>query len=144
MHSAYHPQAALLLLHGQAGCGKTALAIRVVTSAPFEYIKIIDAESLITLNEAQRIQRVTSIFHDAQKAESACIVFDSVERIVELIDTGAQVVLSHRLLHVLHTLIESKPRPGARVMVVATSSATASIMRKVLRLEDLFRVRLQV
>ena len=38
LHSAYHPQPALVLLHGRAGCGKTALAIRVITSSPFEYV----------------------------------------------------------------------------------------------------------
>ena len=52
------------------------------------YIKIIDAESMLTMNEQARIAHVTSVFRDANKAKSGCIVFDGVERIVELIDTG--------------------------------------------------------
>lgn len=143
LDSKSHPQPALVLLHGAPGTGKTAMAVQVATSAPFNFVKMIDAESLLQRSEQQRVHIISEAFADAQKVESGLIVLDSLERIVELIQAGSRIMFSHRILHVIKTLVGATPRAGSRLMVLATTSESSTILDTVLGVNALFRSHIE-
>ena len=70
---------------------------------------------------------------------------DGIERIVEMIQAGPQKFqFSHRLLHVITTLLTSTYAAGSRVMVLTTTSASREIRETVLGIDSLFQTQIEL
>jgi hypothetical protein len=91
-----------------------------------------------------QVNIISEAFTDAQKVGSGLIVFDSIERIVEMIQAGPQKIqFSHRILHVITTLLTATYAAGSRVMVLTTTSASREI-REILGIDSLFTTQIDL
>jgi len=79
-----------LLLDGEQGAGKTALAATLALKSQFPFVKFLSADDLIGRNEFIKIQEIVKIFEDAYKSELSLIVLDDIERLIEFIQLGCR------------------------------------------------------
>ena len=71
-----------LLLRGDTGCGKTALAAYMAKLSEFPFVKILSPENMVGFNEAAKCAAIKKVFEDAYKSELSCIVIDDIERLL--------------------------------------------------------------
>ena len=71
-----------VLLHGPAGCGKTALAATIAMNSEFPFVKLISADNMVGFNEGAKVNAIYKVFSDAYKSSLSVIVVDGIERLV--------------------------------------------------------------
>jgi vesicle-fusing ATPase len=77
-----------ILLEGDNGCGKTALAAHLASKSQFPYVKLITPENFVGFTEMGKVAAITKIFDDAYKSPLSLIILDDIERLIEYIHLG--------------------------------------------------------
>ena len=96
-----------VLLEGDIGCGKTALAAKLAKDSGFPYVKIISPEQYVGYTEHAKVAAIHKIFEDAYKSPLSCIVLDDIERLLEFVHIGPR--FSNHILQALLVLLKKKP-----------------------------------
>jgi vesicle-fusing ATPase len=118
-----------ILLEGDTGTGKTALACDLALKSEFPYIKIISPETLVGFLENGKVGAITKIFEDAYKSPFSLIILDNLERLIEFIKIGPR--FSNLILQTLLVYVRKYPPSSDRkLMIIGTTSIPE-------RLEDL-------
>jgi vesicle-fusing ATPase len=136
-----------LLLEGDVGSGKTAVAGQLALDANFPYTKVISPEMFVGFSETAKCTAIKKTFEDAYKSPLSLIVLDNVERLIEYVAIGPR--FSNQVLQTLLVLIKRIPSsqrlltPSAatadhRLLVVATTSSMRIL--KDLEFEKAFNV----
>ena len=71
-----------VLLRGNPGCGKTALAATIAKQSGFPFVKVISPENMVGYSEGAKCQAIKKVFDDAYKSELSCVVIDDMERLL--------------------------------------------------------------
>jgi len=110
-----------ILLEGQNGCGKTALAVKLALESNYPFVKLISPENFVGYHELSKINALVKIFDDAYKSPLSLIVLDDIERLIEFIHIGPR--FSNPILQALLVLIKKKPpNPERKLMIIGTTS----------------------
>jgi len=109
-----------VLLEGDKGCGKTAIAAHMAMFSKFPCVKIVSANDMVGMSEIGMSQYVSNAFFDAYKSEKSVVVLDSVERLIQLVRVGPR--FSNIMLQTLLVLIKKQPPEGRKLLIVATTS----------------------
>ena len=110
-----------ILLEGESGTGKTALASWVALNCDFPFVKLISPENFVGYTETGKINAIVKVFDDAYRSTMACIVLDNIERLIEFVDIGPR--FSNALLQVLLVLIKKVPKYSEnKLMIIGTTS----------------------
>ena len=56
-----------LLLSGQPGVGKTALAATLGIDSDFPFVKVVSADNMVGYSEAAKVSAIVKVFEDAYK-----------------------------------------------------------------------------
>eukprot|EP01091_Cochliopodium_minus_P014994 TRINITY_DN5221_c0_g2_i1.p1 TRINITY_DN5221_c0_g2~~TRINITY_DN5221_c0_g2_i1.p1 ORF type:complete len:750 (+),score=256.46 TRINITY_DN5221_c0_g2_i1:318-2252(+) len=110
-----------VLLHGEAGCGKTALSTHLAINSGFPLVKLISPSSMVSFSESQKVDKITRIFNDACKSPSSVVVLDNIERLLEYVPIGPR--FSNVILQTLLVLLNKPPPKGRKLLVIATTSS---------------------
>lgn len=102
-----------LLLRGDSGCGKTALAASMARDSGFPFIKIITPENMIGFSEGAKCGAIKKVFDDAYKSEMSCVVVDDIERLFDYIPIGPR--FSNLVLQALLVLLRKLPPVTSKV-----------------------------
>jgi vesicle-fusing ATPase len=116
-----------LLLEGETGAGKTALAAWAATTSDFPYLKVITADTMLGLTDVGKINAMVRIFEDAYRTNLAIIVLDDIERLIEFVDIGAR--FSNQLLQTLMVLIKRVPTKIQNKLVIIGTTSSMQTMR---------------
>lgn len=116
-----------ILLEGESGCGKTALASWVALNCDFPFVKLISPENFVGYTETGKINAIVKVFDDAYRSSMACIVLDNLERLIELVDIGPR--FSNSLLQVLLVLIKKVPKYSENKLMIIGTTSCAKIMK---------------
>lgn len=73
-----------LLLHGDAGTGKTALAATIAQESDYPFIKLVSPDGMIGFSESQKVAAISKTFNDSYKSPLSVIVVDNIERLIGL------------------------------------------------------------
>ncbi|KAG0047765.1 transport between ER and Golgi ATPase protein, partial [Gryganskiella cystojenkinii] len=109
-----------LLLHGPPGAGKTALAATMAMSSEFPFIKLISPETMIGMNEIQKVNAIHRVFQDSYKSPLSVIVMDDIERLLDYTPIGSR--FSNTVLQALAVLLKKQPPKGRRLLVLTTTT----------------------
>ena len=71
-----------ILLRGNPGSGKTALAATIAKKSGFPYVKVITPENMVGFTDGAKCQAVKNVFESAYKSELSCVVVDDIERLM--------------------------------------------------------------
>jgi vesicle-fusing ATPase len=77
-----------VLLEGENGSGKTAMAAKIALESGFPYVKMISPEQFVGFTDFAKVQAIVKIFNDAYKSPLSLIVLDDIERLIEFIHIG--------------------------------------------------------
>jgi len=77
-----------VLLHGDNGSGKTALAAKIAIDSGFPFVKMISPEQFVGFTDFAKVQAIAKIFEDAYKSPLSMIVLDDIERLLEFVHIG--------------------------------------------------------
>eukprot|EP00794_Sanderia_malayensis_P016648 gene16648-18338_t len=109
-----------VLLEGQQGTGKTALAANLAETSDFPFVKICSPENMIGFSESAKCQAIKKVFDDAYKSELSCIVVDDIERLIEYVPIGPR--FSNTVLQALMILLKKNLPKRRKLLIIGTTS----------------------
>ena len=110
-----------VLLEGEPGCGKTALASYLALHSGFPYVKIISPDSLVKYMESGKYTAIYNTFEDGYKSPCSIIILDNIEKLIEYIRIGPR--FSNLLLQTLSVYIKKlPPKKGKKMLIIGTTS----------------------
>ena len=110
-----------VLLEGEPGCGKTALASYLALHSGFPYVKIISPDSLVKYMESGKYTAIYNTFEDGYKSPYSIIILDNIEKLIEYIRIGPR--FSNLLLQTLSVFIKKlPPKKGKKMLIIGTTS----------------------
>lgn len=115
-----------VLLEGETGAGKTALAAKIALESKFPYVKMISPEQFVGFTEFAKVQAIAKVFNDAYRSPLSLIVLDDIERLLEFIHIGPR--FSNTILQSILVLIKKRPPADKKLLVIGTTS-----MRRILQ-----------
>mmetsp|Transcript_139196 Transcript_139196/g.444858 ORF Transcript_139196/g.444858 Transcript_139196/m.444858 type:complete len:731 (-) Transcript_139196:276-2468(-) len=111
-----------MLLSGNNGSGKTALAAYLAQHSDYPFIRRIGPENYVGYSEQGKVSAITKVFEDAYKSPLSIIVLDDLERLMDYVPIGPR--FSVFVMSALFSLLKKQPpKVGRRLMVIGTSSA---------------------
>ncbi|MBP3801609.1 MAG: AAA family ATPase [Clostridia bacterium] len=130
-----------VLLEGEPGCGKTALASYLALHSGFPYVKIISPESLVKYMENGKYNAIYNTFEDGYKSPYSIIILDNIEKLIEYIRIGPR--FSNLLLQTLSVYIKKlPPKKGKKMLIIGTTSSSSQLEE--LGLVEAFDRRIQI
>lgn len=110
-----------VLLEGDSGSGKTALAAYQALHSGFPYVKIISPDTLVKYMEGGKYSAISTIFEDAYKSPSSIIILDAIEKLIEYIKIGPR--FSNLILQTILVYIKKlPPKKGKKLLIIGTTS----------------------
>lgn len=120
-----------VLLRGNPGCGKTALAAYIAKQCEFPFVKVISPENMIGFSEGAKSQAVKKVFDDAYKSELSCIMIDDIERLLDYVAIGPRFsnLVLQSLLVLLRKLppVQSKGTPH-KLLIIGTTGLNDDVL----------------
>ena len=130
-----------VLLEGEPGCGKTALASYLALHSGFPYVKIISPDSLVKYMESGKYTAIYNTFEDGYKSPCSIIILDNIEKLIEYIRIGPR--FSNLLLQTLSVYIKKlPPKKGKKMLIIGTTSCASQLDE--LGLIDCFDRKIQI
>ena len=115
-----------VLLEGEPGCGKTALAAYLALHSGFPYVRIISPESLVKFMESGKYTAIYNTFEDGYKSPYSIIILDNIEKLIEYIRIGPR--FSNLLLQTLSVYIKKlPPKKGKKMLIIGTTSCASQL-----------------
>ena len=115
-----------VLLEGEPGCGKTALASYLALHSGFPFIRIISPESLVKFMESGKYTSIYNTFEDGYKSPYSIIILDNIEKLIEYIRVGPR--FSNLLLQTLRVFIKKlPPKKGKKMLIIGTTSCASQL-----------------
>lgn len=112
-----------VLLQGEAGAGKTAIAAKMAVDSGFPFVRMISADEMIGYSESSKCQMIHRVFMDSYKSPLSLIFIDDMERIIDYVPIGPR--FSNTVLQTLLVLLKKiPPDEGRRLLVVGTTSCS--------------------
>jgi vesicle-fusing ATPase len=77
-----------ILLEGEAGCGKTALAACAAMESEFSFVKLITRDNFVGMDSHAKVREMKKVFDDAYKSPLSLIILDDIERLISYVRMG--------------------------------------------------------
>lgn len=74
-----------VLLHGERGAGKTALATYCAVASEFPLVRLIRASELIARAENAKCSYIHTVFEEAYRSTLSIIILDDIERLIDYV-----------------------------------------------------------
>lgn len=120
-----------ILIHGNAGSGKTALAVTLARMSEIPLIKMISVNSIADMNDAQAIDYICSTFKNAYKSNQSIIIIDNIEDIIQFDPIGPRCNV--KMLHIFKYYIKTSPPKEGHKLVTITTTSEKDILFELLR-----------
>ncbi|DBA03177.1 TPA: hypothetical protein N0F65_003897 [Lagenidium giganteum] len=130
-----------VLLHGERGSGKTALATYCAVASEFPLVRMVKASDLIGRAESAKCGFINTIFEEAYRSSLSIIILDDMERLMEYVQLGPR--FSNLVLQALMVLVRNPVPVAGRKLIVIGITSNIDAMRA-LELADVFDISLQV
>jgi len=110
-----------VLLEGDSGAGKTAIACNLALKSESPFVKMISPETLVNLMENGKVSEISRVFEDAYKSPFSIIILDNLERLIEYIKIGPR--FSNLILQTLLVYIKKNPPSKDRkILIIGTTN----------------------
>lgn len=136
-----HSQVSSILLYGEPGVGKSAIAADFAMKCKIPYVKMITPEKYLGVPTMGKINSLNRIFNDSYKSKESVIVIDCLERIIDYVQIGPE--FNNQVMQSLMAMIKRIPNdPESRLMIIGTTSDFEAM--KFLGIDKLFSLKLRI
>ncbi|EGZ22040.1 hypothetical protein PHYSODRAFT_488608 [Phytophthora sojae] len=130
-----------VLLHGERGAGKTALATYCAVASEFPLVRMVKASELISRAESGKCSYIYNVFEEAYRSPLSIIILDDIERLMDYVGLGPR--FSNLVLQALMVLVRNPvPVAGRKLVVIGVTSNIAAM--QAVELSDVFDLCLEV
>ncbi|KAH7462634.1 hypothetical protein PRIC1_007992 [Phytophthora ramorum] len=130
-----------VLLHGERGTGKTALATYCAVASEFPLVRMVKASELISRAESGKCSYINTVFEEAYRSPLSIIILDDIERLMDYVGLGPR--FSNLVLQALMVLVRNPvPVAGRKLVVIGITSNIAAM--QAVELSDVFDLCLEV
>ncbi|KAH8581674.1 N-ethylmaleimide-sensitive factor (NSF1)-like AAA ATpase involved in vesicular transport [Cryptosporidium sp. chipmunk genotype I] len=129
-----------VLLYGDKGTGKSALAAHVAITGEFPFTKLQSPLQFVGMSESARSQELRKAFSDAYKSDVSCIILDDIERLMDFTAIGPR--FSNTVLQTIMILIKNRAPKGRKLLILATTSEYEFVHTS--GLADIFNLSIRV
>uniref|UniRef100_K3WB36 Vesicle-fusing ATPase n=1 Tax=Globisporangium ultimum (strain ATCC 200006 / CBS 805.95 / DAOM BR144) TaxID=431595 RepID=K3WB36_GLOUD len=130
-----------VLLYGERGAGKTALATYCAVASEFPLVRLVRASELIARAESAKCGYIHNVFEEAYRSTLSVIILDDIERLIDYVGLGPR--FSNLVLQALMVLVRNPVPVAGRKLVVIGITSNIDAMRA-LDLADAFDLTLEV
>ncbi len=120
VHKSSRTSLVTVLLEGERGTGKTAMAAKLAAESDFGFVRMISADTMIGMNETQVCTTIHKVFLDSYRSGASIIFIDDIERLIKFTPVGQR--FSNDILQTLLIMMKKEPPLSTRLMIVATTS----------------------
>lgn len=114
-----------VLLHGEPGVGKTAIAAKLAMTSQFPLVKMLSAESLVGMSEPQKMAAIDGVMRDIYKSPLNVLVIDKIESLINYVPIGPR--FSNEILQMLIVYLRKYPPNGRRLLIIGTTSQYSAL-----------------
>ncbi|WPK25094.1 hypothetical protein PUMCH_002396 [Australozyma saopauloensis] len=114
-----------VLLHGDPGVGKTAIAAKLAMTSGFPLVKMLSAESLVGMSEPQKMVAIDNVMRDIYKSPLNVLVIDKIESLINYVPIGPR--FSNEILQMLIVYLKKYPPNGRRLLIIGTTSQYSAL-----------------
>ncbi|KUF87440.1 hypothetical protein AM588_10004132 [Phytophthora nicotianae] len=82
-----------VLLHGERGAGKTALATYCAVASEFPLVRMVKASELISRAESGKCSYIYNVFEEAYRSPLSIIILDDIERLMDYVGTNTRLIV---------------------------------------------------
>jgi vesicle-fusing ATPase len=107
-----------ILIQGDSYVGKTTMACQIAKKCCLNCIKFVNSESL--MNHPFKETLLYDIFEQAYRSESAVLILDSIEKLIEYSKLGN--VYNNKVLQTIYTILSKIVESNKKVVIILTSS----------------------
>uniref|UniRef100_M4B764 Vesicle-fusing ATPase n=1 Tax=Hyaloperonospora arabidopsidis (strain Emoy2) TaxID=559515 RepID=M4B764_HYAAE len=130
-----------VLLHGERGAGKTALATYCAVASEFPLVRMVKASELISRAESGKCSFIYNVFEEAYRSPLGIIILDDIERLIDYVGMGPR--FSNLVLQALMVLVRNPvPVAGRKLVVIGITSNMTALQG--VELSDVFDLCLEV
>ncbi|TRY52814.1 N-ethylmaleimide-sensitive factor (NSF1)-like AAA Atpase [Cryptosporidium tyzzeri] len=129
-----------VLLYGDKGTGKSALAAHIAITGGFPFTKLQSPLQFVGMSESARSQELRKAFSDAYKSDVSCIILDDIERLMDFTAIGPR--FSNIVLQTIMILIKNRAPKGRKLLILATTSEYEFVHTS--GLADIFNLSIRV
>ncbi|RMX62521.1 hypothetical protein KXD40_008424 [Peronospora effusa] len=130
-----------VLLHGERGAGKTALATYCAVASEFPLVRLVKASELISRAESGKCSFINNLFEEAYRSPLSIIILDDIERLIDYVGMGPR--FSNLVLQALMVLVcNPVPVAGRKLVVIGITSNLTALQG--VELSDVFDLCLEV
>ncbi|KAK9174052.1 ATPase family associated with various cellular activities (AAA) family protein [Cryptosporidium meleagridis] len=129
-----------VLLYGDKGTGKSALAAHIAITGGFPFTKLQSPLQFVSMSESARSQELRKTFSDAYKSDVSCIILDDIERLMDFTAIGPR--FSNIVLQTIMILIKNRAPKGRKLLILATTSEYEFVHTS--GLADIFNLSIRV
>ena len=127
LKSSQNSQLMSVLLTGQKGTGKSALASWAALKSDFPFVKLISADHFVEFTEVGKVETMVKVFEDAYKCPLSLVVIDDIERIIEYTNIGPR--FSNHLLQAILVLTKKVPKKANHKIMIIGTTSQASVLK---------------
>jgi vesicle-fusing ATPase len=120
VHKSSRTSLVTVLLEGDQGTGKTAMAAKLAAESDFGFVRMISADTMIGMNETQVCTTIHKVFLDSYRSVSSIILIDDIERLIKFTPVGQR--FSNDILQTLLIMLKKDPPSSTKLMIVVTTS----------------------
>lgn len=140
VHNSCRTSIVTVLLEGERGTGKTAMAAKLASESDFGFVRMISADTMIGMNETQVCTAIHKVFLDSYRSGASIIFIDDIERLIKFCPVGQR--FSNDILQTLLVMLKKTPPSSTRLMVIATTAI--SNLLDDLQLSSIFSIQLNI
>lgn len=107
-----------VLITGSVRSGKTYLAAHTAKQLGFRFTQYLCANDLVSATEAERMNRITQLFYDAQKCEESCVIVDDVDLLTQYTPPN---YFSNAMFQLFKTLLGTQVVRGKMIVILCSN-----------------------
>lgn len=111
-------------ISGEPGTGLTSFAVSMANNR-FDYIKVVNAKSMVGKSEDAVCQELRNVFEDAYRSRESAIIIDDIDSVIDFSPIGPR--FANKIFQACLVFLKERPPRGHKLAVFVTTCARSNL-----------------